>query len=101
MRQPGRDGGCRHRSLGAWPGRIAGELAETLTFLADSLTDFVGHTAYNTDTLGADLHRFVYLLGASVGEELQFPLRLPAYPDTGSTPLARAGARYGGTQDQI
>jgi hypothetical protein len=64
-------------------------------------TTIGGYTAYNTDTLGADLHRFVYLLGASVGEELQFPLRLPAYPDTGSTPLAQAGARYGGTQDQI
>lgn len=46
------------------------ELAETLTFLADwlsgsqeqalaaSLTAFVGHPAYTTDTLCADLHRF-------------------------------------------
>ena len=58
------------------------ELAETLTFLADwlsgsqeqalaaSLTAFVGHPAYTTDTLCADLHRFAFLLGASDGEEL-------------------------------
>jgi hypothetical protein len=60
----------------------AAELAETLTFLADwlsgsqkqtladSFTAFVGHPAYNTDTLRADLHRFAFLLGASDGEEL-------------------------------
>jgi hypothetical protein len=60
----------------------AAELAETLTFLADwlsgsqkqalagSLTAFVGHPAYNTDTLCADLHRFAFLLGASDGEDL-------------------------------
>jgi hypothetical protein len=60
----------------------AAELAETLTFLAswlsgsqkqalaDSFTAFVGHPAYNTDTLCADLHRFVFLLGISDGEEL-------------------------------
>jgi len=58
------------------------ELAETLTFLADwlsgnqkqtlagSLTAFVGHPAYDTDTLCADLHRFIFLLGVSDGEEL-------------------------------
>ena len=60
----------------------AAELAETLTFLADwlsgsqkqtlagSLTAFVGHPAYTTDTLCADLHRFAFLLGASDGEDL-------------------------------
>jgi hypothetical protein len=60
----------------------ATELAETLTFLAswlsgsqkqalaDSLAAFVGHPAYNTGTLCADLHRFVFLLGVSDGEEL-------------------------------
>jgi hypothetical protein len=60
----------------------AAELAETLTFLtqwlsgshkqtlADSFAAFTGHPAYNTDTLCADLHRFVFLLGASDGEEL-------------------------------
>jgi hypothetical protein len=60
----------------------ATELAEMLTFLADwltssqkqaladSLTAFVGHPAYNTQTLCADLHRFVFLLGVSDGEEL-------------------------------
>jgi hypothetical protein len=60
----------------------AAELAETLTFLAswlsgsqkqalaDSFTAFVGHPAYNTDALCADLHRFVFLLGISDGEEL-------------------------------
>jgi hypothetical protein len=58
------------------------ELAETLTFLtnwlsgsqkqtlADSFTAFVGHPAYNTDALCADLHRFVFLLGISDGGEL-------------------------------
>lgn len=58
------------------------ELAETLTFLADwlsgsqeqalaaSLTAFVGHPAYTTDALCADLHRFVFLLGVSDGEDL-------------------------------
>ena len=60
----------------------AAELAETLTFLADwlsgsqkqaladSLTAFVGHPAYTTDTLRADLHRLAFLLGASDGEDL-------------------------------
>ena len=60
----------------------AAELAETLTFLtnwlsgnqkqalAQSFAAYVGHPAYNTDTLCADLRRFVFLLGASDGEEL-------------------------------
>ena len=60
----------------------AAEPAEMLTFLADwlagsqkqaladSLTEFVGHPAYNTQTLRADLHRFAFLLGVSDGEEL-------------------------------
>ena len=60
----------------------AAELAETLTSLAsglsgsqkhalhDSFAAFVGHPAYNTDALCADLQRFVFLLGASDGEEL-------------------------------
>jgi hypothetical protein len=60
----------------------AAELAEMLTFLAgwlsgsqkqalaQSFTAFVGHPAYNTDTLCADLRRFVFLPGASDGEEL-------------------------------
>ncbi len=60
----------------------ATELAEMLTFLAGwlsgsqkqalagSLAAFVGHTAYNTDALRADLHRFVFLLGVSDGDEL-------------------------------
>jgi hypothetical protein len=68
----------------------AAELAETLTFLADwlsgnpkqaladSLAAYVGHPAYTTDTLCADLHRFAFLLGASDGEELfSEPSRLP------------------------
>ena len=58
------------------------ELAETLTFLAewlsgsqkqtlaDSFAAFVGHPAYDTGALRADLHRFVFLLGVSDGEEL-------------------------------
>jgi hypothetical protein len=57
------------------------ELAELLTFLADwlcsahkhtladSLTTY-GHPAYSLDELHADLHRFVFLLGLSDGEEL-------------------------------
>jgi hypothetical protein len=60
----------------------AAELAEMLTFLADwlagsqkhaladSLTAFVGHPAYTTEALCADLHRFAFLLGISDGEEL-------------------------------
>jgi hypothetical protein len=60
----------------------AAELAETLTLLtewlsgsqehilAESFAAFIGHPAYNTSTLRADLHRFVFLLGASDGEEL-------------------------------
>ena len=60
----------------------AAELAETLTFLtrwltgsqkqalADSFAAYVGHPAYTTDNLCADLHRFAFLLGASDGEEL-------------------------------
>jgi hypothetical protein len=60
----------------------ATELAETLTFLtqwlsgsqkhvlASSFAAFVGHPAYTTETLCADLHRFAFLLGVSDGEEL-------------------------------
>ena len=60
----------------------AAELAETLAFLADwlsgsqkqaladSFAAFVGHPAYNTGTLCADLHGFVFLLGVSDREEL-------------------------------
>ena len=60
----------------------AAELAEMLTLLtgwlsgsqkqapADSFAAFAGHPAYNTDALRADLRRFVFLLGASDGEEL-------------------------------
>jgi hypothetical protein len=60
----------------------AAELAETLTFLAswlsgsqqqilaDSFAAFVGHPAFNTATLCADLHRFAFLLGQTDGEEL-------------------------------
>ena len=60
----------------------AAELAEMLTFLAswlsgsqkqalhESFAAFVGHPAYNTDALCADLQRFVFLLGASDGEGL-------------------------------
>jgi hypothetical protein len=60
----------------------AAELAQMLTFLADwlsgsqkqildeSFAAFVGHPAYDTGALRADLHRFAFLLGASDGEEL-------------------------------
>jgi hypothetical protein len=58
------------------------ELAELLTFLADwltsshrptlsdGLTAYVGHDACTIDELHADLHRFVFLLGLSDGEQL-------------------------------
>ena len=58
------------------------ELAELLTFLADwlsssqqqtladNLTAFVGHPGYHIDQLAADLHRFVFLLGLSDGDQL-------------------------------
>jgi len=60
----------------------AAELAEMLTFLAgwlsgsqkpvlgESLTAYVGHPAYTTEILCADLHRFAFLLGDTDGEEL-------------------------------
>ncbi len=60
----------------------AAELAELLAFvatwlsgsqkhaLAGSFAAFVGHPACNTGTPCAGLHRFVFLLGASDGEEL-------------------------------
>jgi hypothetical protein len=60
----------------------AAELAEVLTFLtqwlpgsqkhalAESSAAFVGHPAYDTGTLCADLYRFVFLPGASDGEGL-------------------------------
>jgi hypothetical protein len=60
----------------------AAELAETLTLLtgwlsgphkqtlAGSFAAFIGHPAYSTDSLCADLHRFAFLLGHSDGEEL-------------------------------
>ena len=41
-----------------------------MQILADSFAAFVGHPAYGTGTLCADLHRFAFLLGASDGEEL-------------------------------
>jgi len=58
------------------------ELAETLTFpagwlsgsqkqiLTESPAAFVGHPAYDTETVCADLHRFIFLLGVTDGEEL-------------------------------
>jgi hypothetical protein len=60
----------------------AAELAELLSFLADwlsssqrhtladSLAAFVGHDAFGLDELRNDLHRFVFLLGRSDGEQL-------------------------------
>jgi hypothetical protein len=60
------------------------ELAELLGFLADwlasdpsrlgaSLLTFVGHPAYGTPQLRADLHRFAFLLGGNDGEPLFGP----------------------------
>jgi hypothetical protein len=48
-------------------GWLSGSQEQTL---AGSLAAFVGRPAYNTQTLRADLHRFVVLLGVSDGEEL-------------------------------
>jgi hypothetical protein len=53
----------------------AAELAEVLTFLTPWLSGrhthaLAGHPAYNTGTLRADLHRFIFLPGTSDGEEL-------------------------------
>lgn len=38
--------------------------------LADSLTTFAGNDAYDLDELHDDLHRFMFLLGLSDGEQL-------------------------------
>jgi hypothetical protein len=58
------------------------ELAELLTLLTDwlssnqqatlagSLAAFIGHDALDVDELCNDLHRFVFLLGLSDGEQL-------------------------------
>ncbi len=62
----------------------AAELAEILSFIGQwlardprrleaSLTQFVGHPAYNTRHLRDDLNRFVFLLGGSEGEQLFAP----------------------------
>jgi hypothetical protein len=59
----------------------ATELAETLQLITDwlnhdpdrlntSLTQFIGHPAYNTSHLAHDLHRFTFLLGGNDGETL-------------------------------
>jgi hypothetical protein len=37
---------------------------------AGSFAAFIGHPAYNTGTLCADMHRFAFLLGASDGDDL-------------------------------
>jgi hypothetical protein len=65
--------GVGRRAAGAGPpltlltGWLSGSHKQTL---AGSFAAFIGHPAYNTDTLCADLHRFAFLLGASDGEEL-------------------------------
>ena len=53
--------------------RVGRFLADWLTgsqksALADNLTAFVGHPAYNTQALCADLHRFAFLLGATTAK---------------------------------
>jgi hypothetical protein len=68
----------------------AAELAEMLTFLASwlsssqkpaldtSLAAYVGHPAYDTGNLCADLHRFAFPLGETDGGEFfGEPCRLP------------------------
>jgi hypothetical protein len=67
-------------------GSDAAELSEMPQFLADwlerdpgrlgaSLEGFVGHPAYNTSQLRADLDRFTFLLRGSDGEPLFGPPR--------------------------
>jgi hypothetical protein len=61
----------------------AAELAEMLQFLSDwlaadgslgaSLNSFIGHPAYGTSQLRADLDRFIFLLGGNDGEPLFGP----------------------------
>ena len=60
----------------------AAELAQMLTFLAGwlsgnqkpvlgkSVAAYLGHPAYTTEILHADLHRFAFLRGETDGEEL-------------------------------
>jgi hypothetical protein len=79
----------------------ATELAGTLAFitgwlsgsqqqiLADNLAAFAGHPAYGIETFRADLHRFVFLLGISDGEEhLGEPGAMTTISDT-ARPLDR------------
>src|SRR5215471_2393539 len=58
-----REGGTMRSRMASW---LTGSQKR---ILADSFAAFVGHPAYNTGTLCADLHRFAFLLGASDGEE--------------------------------
>jgi hypothetical protein len=58
----------RLQFLADWLQRDPGRLSE-------SLEDFVGHPAYNTSQLRADLDRFVFLLGGSDGEPIFSPPR--------------------------
>ena len=69
----------------------AAELAELLQFLSQwlsrdparlgaSLEQFVGHPAYGTTQLRADLDRFVFLLGGSDGSRCPAPDHDPASP---------------------
>jgi hypothetical protein len=45
-------------------------MPSTTLNLADNFAASIGHPAYNTETLCADLYRFAFLLGASDGGEL-------------------------------
>ena len=79
---------------GAEDGRIAIVLAGDEGLhgtLSGSFAAFIGHPAYNTGTLCADLHRFAFLLEASDGEELFGELTpLPPRPAQRTTRLTRS-----------
>jgi hypothetical protein len=54
------------KRLPSWPAGLSGSQGPVL---AQSLAALVGHLAYDTHALRADLHRFAFLLGITDGEE--------------------------------
>jgi hypothetical protein len=72
------------QSLSDWLARDPGRLSA-------SLEGFVGHPAYNTPQLRADLDRFAFLLGAQRSNSVFVPTALPC------TPTCRYGAAMNAT----
>lgn len=61
---------CLERTFSA-SGQVRFTLGDRLADrYLEFVATFVGHPAYGIETLRADLHRFVFLLGISDGEEL-------------------------------